>query len=209
MCVSNHREWYRASSSVPGAAYIRAMLCLVCCVPIRGVLCGSCSSQLREGTDRLVGSSLPVHVALVHDGPARVLVRRLKYEAIRAAAEPLAEAMARRVPDPDGVLVPVPRVPIRTWRYGIDPAKELARAYAALVGATVADVLTPVLWAPRHAGRTRGDRAPVRFRGRAVPRGPIVLLDDVVTTGLTLGAASASVGAVRAITATGAGRVKV
>jgi len=207
MCLSNHREWYRAISSVAIAAYIRTMLCLVCCTPTRAALCRRCSSELRQGTDRLVGSSLPVHVALVHEGPARVLVRRLKYEAIRAAAGPLAEAMARRVPDPGGILVPVPRVPTRTWRYGIDPARELARAYAALVGATVVDALTPVLWAPRHAGRARGDRAPVRFRARAAKE-PAVLVDDVVTTGLTLGAASTSVGAVRAIVATGAGRVK-
>ena len=209
MCPFNHREWSRASDSVGGEAYLRAMLCLVCCVPNRGVLCRRCSCELRQGTDRLVGSKLPVHIGLSHEGPARVLVRRLKYEAIRAAAGPLADAMARRVPDPDGALVPVPRVPARTWRYGIDPAKELARAYAALVGATVVDALTPVLWAPRHAGRARGDRAPVRFRARTMPHGPVVLVDDVVTTGLTLLAASAPVGAVRAITATGASRVKV
>jgi len=185
------------------------MLCLVCCAPNRGVLCRRCSSELRQGTDRLVGSKLPVHVALRHEGPARVLVRRLKYEAIRAAAGPLADAMARRIADPGGILVPVPRVPARTWRYGIDPAKELARAYAALVGAMVVDALAPMLWTSRHAGRARGDRAPVRFRARAMTRGPVVLVDDVVTTGLTLVAASTPVRAVRAITATGAGRVKV
>ncbi|MFZ0492791.1 MAG: ComF family protein, partial [Acidimicrobiia bacterium] len=143
-----------------------------------------------------------------HEGPARVLVRRLKYEGIRAAAGPLADAMARRVPDPGGIVVPIPRVPLRAWRYGIDPAKELARAYAALVDAPVVDALAPLLWAPRHAGRGRGDRAPVRFRVRLAVHGPVVLVDDVVTTGLTLGAASASAGAVRAIAATGAGRVR-
>jgi predicted amidophosphoribosyltransferase len=184
------------------------MVCLVCCAPTRAALCRRCSSQLRPGTDRQIGSRLPVHVALAHEGPARVLVRRLKYEAVRAAAGPLADAMARRVPDPGGIVVPIPRVPLRAWRYGIDPAKELARAYAARVGATVVEVLTPVLWAPRHAGRARRDRSPVHFRVRGGTDGPVVLVDDVVTTGQTLQAASEPARAVRAIAATGAGRVR-
>jgi len=133
-----------------------------------------------------------------------VLVRRLKYEGIRAAARPLAEAMARRVERPGGIVVAVPRVPARVWRYGIDPARELASAYAALVGAAVADVLVPVVWAPRHAGRPRNERGPVRFHARRIVPGPVVVVDDVVTTGRTLVAAAEAAGATRAIVATGA-----
>jgi len=164
---------------------------------------------MRVGNDRVVGSGLLVHVGLVHQGPARVLVRRLKYEGIRAAAGPLADAMAARVPDPGGAIVPVPRVPTRVWKYGIDPARELAQAYGARVGATVSEVLSPALWARRHAGRPREDRLPVRFRVRREIDGPVVFVDDVVTTGRTLAAASETVRAARAIAATGAGRVKV
>lgn len=157
----------------------------------------------------MVAGGLLVHVALVHEGPARVLIRRLKYEGVRAAAGPLADAMAARVPEPGGVIVPVPRVTARVWKHGIDPARELARAYAARVGAVVAEVLAPALWAPRHAGRPRRDRSPVRFRARVEVDGPAVLVDDVATTGRTLEAASKVARAVKAITATGAGRVKV
>jgi predicted amidophosphoribosyltransferase len=185
------------------------MLCLVCSSPTKGRLCGRCRSAFRPGTDRVVGSSLLVHVGLVHEGPARVLVRRLKYEGIRAAAGPLAEAMAARAPNPRGVVVPVPRVLYRAWRYGIDPAKELAEAYAALVGVRVADVLAPALWAPRHAGRPRSRRTAVRFRTRAGLREPVVIVDDVLTTGRTLQAAASAVAAVGAITATGAGSMSM
>lgn len=185
------------------------MLCLVCSGPARRRLCSRCGSALRPGTDRIVGSSLLVHVGLIHEGPARVLVRRLKYEGIRSAAGPLAEAMAERVPNPGAAVVPVPRVLARVWRYGIDPAKELAHAYAALVGVPVVHALTPALWSPRHAGRSRSRRASVRFRVGAVPPESAVVIDDVVTTGRTLLCAASAVSATGAITATGAGSMTV
>jgi len=187
------------------------MICLVCSLPTRGVLCGRCRSSLRPESDRVVGGSLLVHVALAHRGAARVLVRRLKYEAIRAAAAPLAEAMATRVDDPGAAIVPVPRVPVRAWRYGIDPARELARAYAALVGRPVVDALRPAAWTRRHAGKPRSERLPVGFGLRRPVARPVVILDDVLTTGQTLKAAADAIGSqvIGAITATGAGRLKV
>ncbi len=187
------------------------MICLVCSHPTRGVLCSRCSSSLRPHPDRLIGGSLVVHVGLAHQGPARVLVRRLKYEGVRVAALPLAEAMATRVDDPGGSIVPTPRVPLRVWRYGIDPARELAKAYAALVGRPTVDVLRPAIWSPRRAGKTRSARTEVAFGVRTQVRDDVVLIDDVLTTGGTLLAAARAVGerVIGAITATGAGRVKV
>src|SRR5680860_160122 len=102
---SNHREWPLATDSralsviVGGMPYGESMVCLVCSLPTRDLLCGRCRSTMQPHPDRLIGGSLLVQVGLAHRGAARVLVRRLKYEAVLAAAVPLAEAMAARVDD--------------------------------------------------------------------------------------------------------------
>lgn len=142
--------------------------------------------------------------ALVHQGAARALVHHLKYGGLSAAAEVLAVAMERVVPPDAECLVPVPRVLVRMWRYGIDPSATLSRALARRTGLPVERVLArPVWWAGRAgpAGVVRGD--PVFRAVRAAPPGA-VLVDDVLTTGATLGAAAGVLpGVGRAITATG------
>ncbi len=146
--------------------------------------------------------------ALRHAGPARVLVHRLKYEGVREAAGLLAEMMAGHLDVSPAVLVPVRRVAVRAWRYGIDPGRELARALAALLGWSMADLLRPPLWAPARAGGDR--RSHPRYSRRDAPCHPVVLVDDVLTTGATLEAARAAIGPVVAygVTATAAGRVE-
>ncbi|MGB5188022.1 MAG: hypothetical protein WBO84_12955, partial [Acidimicrobiia bacterium] len=57
-----------------------------------------------------------------HEGTARRLVHALKYRAVVAAAGPLADAMAERLPSAATALVPIPRARLRAFRYGVDPA---------------------------------------------------------------------------------------
>jgi predicted amidophosphoribosyltransferase len=153
----------------------------------------------------LVGSGF------VHQGPARVLVHRLKYQGIRSAAGILAEGMAQAMEGMEGPLVPVPRVILRTWKYGVDPGRELAAALAALTGSELVDVVRAPLWAPMHAGRRRRWRRAAQFAAGPSPPGTILLVDDVLTTGATLRAARQAVGesAIYGVTATSAGRVVV
>ena len=64
---------------------------------------------------------------------------------------------------------------------------------AAISGVEVrADLIAP-LWASQRAGRRGSDRRPPRFSTRGRPVGG-VLVDDVLTTGRTLRAASAALG---------------
>jgi predicted amidophosphoribosyltransferase len=124
-----------------------------------------------------------------HDGAARRLVHRLKYQGVAAAAVPLARRLADVVAeagDRPGALVPVPRAIIRRGRHGIDPAVVLAGELGRLLAVPVLHALRPGCWWPRHAGKGRGRLAPRLSRsGVAVPPGS-ALVDDVVTTGVTL-----------------------
>jgi hypothetical protein len=148
-----------------------------------------------------------VYSAFAHLGTARLLVHRLKYGAQPAAAHLLAAGMVRVLPADAALLVPVPRARLRLWRYGVDPALELARALGRVAGLPVRRVLVASWWHRRRAGPAGAKRGTPRFRVRgSVPTGA-VLVDDVVTTGATLQAAAMALGGPRpAVTATVAPR---
>jgi len=178
------------------------MVCLACGRWGRSSLCPPCGRSLSPGPDLRLPGGLLVRSAYLHSGTARVLVHRLKYQGLLAAALPLAQGMARRVPEEVRLLVPVPRARLRAWRYGVDQASELG----AELGLPVRRPLRPPWWAHSHAGRPRRERPLPRFgRSGGSERG-IVLVDDVATTGMTLrGAEWALQGTViGAVTATAA-----
>ena len=205
----SHSEW-----SCHGFLSVRArtfftMVCLVCSRAGAATLCDRCRNQLVPAGLRRLSGGLLVGSGFVHDGPARVLVHRLKYQGIVQAAGPLAERMAELLDGRAGILVPVTRAVLRTWRYGVDPGRELTRALSAITGRRQVDVLVRPLWAAGHAGVGRAGRTSIRFEARPLPPGPLILIDDVLTTGATLSAARRAVGesAISGVTATSAGRV--
>lgn len=164
-----------------------------------GYLCSGCQGTLV--TAGLVDAPLPVHAALVLEGPARTLLHRLKYGGYTGAAAVLAARMApilRARGLPGCWLVPVPLHRMRRWRRGYDQAVVLARALARVVpGARVLPALrrrrrtTPQVGLDGEARRRNLVGA---FRIAVPPatlrRWPCVLIDDVITTGATLGEAA-------------------
>ena len=92
----------------------------------------------------------------------------------------------------DGVAF-VPCTPDAYARRGFDHMEEVARHAAALLGLPFVDALAR--WAPRdQRGLTKGQRAE-NARASSVPVADaagtrLLLLDDVLTTGATLGAAA-------------------
>ena len=179
------------------------MVCLGCRRIGDGSVCSVCALSLRPAPERFVAPVGVVRSAFVHRDVARVLVHHLKYRGIVAAGRVLAEAMVPLIPR-NAVIVPVPRVRWRLLRYGVDPAIVLARTLGRLTGQPVAPLLTaPWLGRPR-AGRDHG--AAPRFRSAVTdPTGPLVLIDDVITTGATLRAAAGLIaGPTSAVTATAA-----
>jgi predicted amidophosphoribosyltransferase len=126
-----------------------------------------------------------------YDGVARRLVAAIKSGSLPAAAETAAELCAERLPvlPPSTLLVPVPASPLRSIRRGEDPAAALAAALGWRLNLNVGEVLRRL-----DRGRQRG--RPRRLRLADPPRigllGPApsraLLVDDVTTTGATLGA---------------------
>jgi predicted amidophosphoribosyltransferase len=123
----------------------------------------------------------------------RELVGALKFRRLLPLARRAAEAITSRVPPEllEGALVPVPPAPFRMRVRGLDPAEEIALALERLTGLPVAACLTRTD-GPRQVGRPRVDRiaAPPRMRLREPPPPRAVLIDDVLTTGATLGASA-------------------
>ena len=155
------------------------------------------------GAQRLE-SGVEVLSALIHRGPARRLVLRLKYQGCREAAELLSLAMAPLVPSDARALAPIPRIYSRRVRFGSDPALLLARALSRRCGIAVTRPLGPRVVGSANAGQGRAARR-VRFRRRRTPPAGLVLVDDVITTGMTLQTAVNTLGGDRvraAVTAT-------
>ena len=179
------------------------MICLACAEPAGGDLCVRCSETLTPAPEQHLGGVL-VRSAHAHEDAARRLVHRLKYGALASAAIPLARGMADRLPTEARSLVPVPRVVVRRWRHGIDPAAELAAALARITGLQVVEALRPAWWVARRAGPAGGRRGLPRFTLKRSPGDGVVLVDDVVTTGTTLRSAARVIGSHHAVTATAA-----
>jgi ComF family protein len=192
--------------------------CVQCGAPAQELTCRRCSTlgaivppaQVRVRGTRVVA-------AASYEPPVSVAVRRFKYEERVDLACPLARLLhpllAPALGCAECLLIPVPLHPRRLAQRGYNQAALLARQLSQLTGAKyVPTALARIRDTPRLAGQSRGARAAtasgsfVVRRADLVQRRPIILVDDVVTTGATaaacidaLHAAGADVKAVAAV----------
>jgi len=140
-------------------------------------------------------------VAFAYAGVGREVVARVKYRNVRAAVPWLAHAMvAALVPSADVEVVTwAPTTVARRRSRGFDHAEVIARAVASELGRPCVSLLTRRSGAAQTGARRAERVQRPTFVAMAPRRGTrLLLVDDVVTTGATLRAAS------RALRASGA-----
>jgi len=169
--------------------------CAGCDAVAREVFCAACGFPEPiepESTD----DGVPIHALGRYDGALAEAIRRLKYAPCPALARPLGAALApvleRAAPEPNTVLVPVPLHPRRLVERGFNQSALVARALANEVGLRSRPlVLRRVRETAQQAEldrRARATNVSNAFALCAKAPSSAILIDDVVTTGATVGA---------------------
>ena len=171
----------------------------------------ACRHLLRRLPARPVQlAGVPAWAPVGYEGPARELVRALKFRGAVALVDAMAAQIAANAPsgllgegagaDPARpVLVPVPLHPRRMRARGFNQARLLAEALARRTGLATADCLERLGAEGTQVGRGRHERRAgpagrVLMRSGQATEAPAhaLLVDDVVTTGGTLAACAAA-----------------
>lgn len=171
-------------------AFLLAADCAGCGLPGE-LLCDECRSLLApDPVVRTTPGGLEVHAALTYRGVAARCIRRLKEEGQTMLARPLGSALSGVLQEavPEGALiVPVPTGAAAFRRRGYRVPELLVRR----AGFGVERLLRPARRTSDQRGLGRRERArnvagSIRSAGARDPDPPVVLIDDVVTTGATL-----------------------
>ena len=174
-------------------------LCAICAAPAseRAALCRGCDQALgcAPGLHLTVSNADAAWAAHLYEDAARELITALKFSSRLRLANTAAEAIATTIPPHLllGAVVPVPPSPHRMLWRGFDPAGEIAAALARRTGLRLRPCLRRRS-SRRQVGRPRSERLakPPHIWVRGRPPAAALLVDDVLTTGATLGACAAA-----------------
>jgi predicted amidophosphoribosyltransferase len=182
-----------------GLLRLGGTLCARCGAPTAWPVerCGECAGRRLSFTS--------ARAAVAYEGAARALVGAWKERGLRRVARLAADLVAEVVAPPCvRVVTWIPADADRgAWR-GVNPAEELARELGVRWKLPVSVLLTRSRRVPRQRGLARGARrANVRgaFLPAATPPGAVAVIDDVYTTGATVGDAAGALrrGGARAV----------
>lgn len=172
--------------------------CPVCWMPVlspaEGPGAGDVCARCRGRPFAFEAARCP----FVYDGAAREAVHALKYHGVSAVAEVMARAMAECLQawgPPVAALVPVPLTGGRRRSRGYNQSELLARELSRLGGLPLATGLlirrrgaAPQARAVDEAARRANVAGAFAVRHRGPLAGPLLLVDDVMTSGATLDA---------------------
>ncbi len=198
-------------------------LCIDCLndLPWTGLACSRCAEALISDAvcGRCLADPPPQAAALAalrYEFPVRPLIAALKYRQQPSVARVLGELLAIRIREavhaentawPD-CIIPVPLHPWRRYRRGFNQAELIAGYVAKDTGVPLESrclkrvVNTPSQTALRKSARTKNIRNSF-FADPALAGRHIALVDDVITTGATVGECA------RVLLRAGASRVQV
>jgi ComF family protein len=170
------------------------------CVNCQRVGSFLCSICWEEAVDFLPHGAVPLEgldgftALAAHTGAIQQAIHALKYEHITRLAEPLGERLAERIPWSVDAIIPIPLHESRLAERGYNQAGLLAQAAGKQLHCPVLeDILVRERATPHQVGlnaveRRENVQGAFSIAGKVVPK--ILIIDDVCTTGSTLGAAS-------------------
>ncbi len=177
--------------------FLTSAVCDKCGIPVLSresegnILCDTCLTTARGWNKG--------RAALLYEGTGRRLVLGLKHADRHELATPAAQWMAAVTPtqDQDAIVVPVPLHWTRLAKRRYNQSALLAQKLAKTLGLrSVPDALRRKNATPTLDGKTREARSklmssaidPHPKRGADLEGRPVLLVDDVMTSGATLGA---------------------
>ncbi len=200
------RDLVAAADLLVGAA------CPGCGVPALAV-CAACARTIRPDPRTVIVPAAAHDLQITSAGPHAGVLRRVildwkergRFPLTDLLAHHLAAAVLAAVDHDEVCLVPVPTSRVARWRRGDDLVLSLARAAAgrldaAGLRATVHPVLNRTRRTADQVGLGADDRARnlhgafALDRCRLPSRAPLVIVDDIVTTGSTLTEATRALG---------------
>ena len=189
------RRFASAMTTLDDILYPENFLCILCgAMSFPDAVCRECAESLRA--EQLTEPHTRKNVLSLYDyrGKARSMVLSLKYKGLAECAKVLGTEMARECPvslTQDTIVTSVPMTARSLEERGIDHGRLLAEAFAA--GQSLE--YRPLLCRTHETAKQQGLNARQREKNlqgafaaaEAISR-PVVLVDDVYTTGATAAA---------------------